>query len=112
MAFIIKRNDLRPYLPFRFFEPDGVTGLDVSAATEINLVCRAVGAGVEAAPKFKKPVDMTNAAAGIGEYRWSADDTDTPGQFEYEFEITWPGGEPQTIPADSYFQLTVVDDVG
>lgn len=112
MAFTIKRNDLRPYLPFQFFQADGVTPLNVTSATAINFVCRVKGSTVDDPPKFKKLVTMTDAAQGLGEYRWSGTDTDTAGDFEYEFEITWPGPEPQTIPADSYFALVIVDDVG
>jgi len=112
MAFLIKRHDLRPYLPVEFFEPDGVTPLDVSDADEINMVCRAKNATSEAPPKFKKPVFMIDATIGDGEYRWSGNDTDTSGTFNYEFEILWPGGIPQTFPADSYFELVVADDLG
>ena len=32
MAFLMKRHDLRPYIPVQFFQPDGETPLDLSAA--------------------------------------------------------------------------------
>ena len=112
MAFFIKRNDLLPTLPVQFFEADGVTPLPMESAVAVNMVCRAKGAGVDDPPKFKKPLTLLDAATSLYEYRWSGTDTDTAGDFEYEFEIEWPGTKPQTIPADSYFTLTVVDDIG
>lgn len=109
MPFTIKRHDRRPYLQFQLFEADGVTPLDTTAAIEINFVCRAKGSPDM---KFKSPVSMLDALSGRGEYQWAATDTDTAGDFEYEFEIAWPNAEPQTIPADSYLSLVVVEDIG
>lgn len=108
----MKRGDRRPYLPFQFFEPDKVTPLDVSGALVINIVVRVKGADPADPPVFKSPVTMTDEVQGIGDYRWAAGDTDVEGNYEYEFEITWPNAEPQTIPQDSFFALTIIADAG
>lgn len=112
MAFVMKRGDRRPYIPFQFFEPDGVTPLDVTGATVINIVVRLKGADPASAPVIKAPVTMSDAPNGIGEYRWAVGDTDTADNYEYEFEITWPNAEPQTIPQDSFFDLVIIADAG
>src|ERR1044072_2092533 len=101
MAFTMKRNDLRPYLDAQFFEPDGVTPLDLTSATAVFMVCRLKGTAPADPPKFKKECDIAAPpTSGVVQYRWEDTDTDTVGQFEYEFEIQWPGVEAQTLPQD------------
>jgi hypothetical protein len=112
VAFKIKRNDRRPYLDAQFFQPDGITPLNISSASKVSMVCRLKGTGVDDPPKFKADCIVVDAALGRVQYRWSATDTDTPGTFEYEFEISWTGGELQTLPQDGYFSLIILDDVG
>lgn len=112
MAFLMKRHDLRPYIPVQFFQPDGETPLDTTAASAISMICRVTGAPSNAAPKFKKPLTEIDAVLGKYEYQWTGNDTDTTGRYAYEFEIIWPNGDPQTFPADAYFELIVADDLG
>lgn len=112
MAFLMKRHDLRPYIPVQFFQPDGETPLDTSSALSLTLICRVKGAPSNAAPKFKKDLTEVDAVEGKYLYVWTGNDTDTSGAFSYEFEIIWPTEEPQTFPADSYFDLVVADDLG
>lgn len=112
MAFLMKRHDLRPYIPVQFFQPDGETPLDLSAALEISMIVRVQGAPSAAAPKFKKELEILVPEQGTCRYVWTGNDTDTTGRFNYEFEIIWPTGEPQTFPADAYFELIVADDLG
>jgi hypothetical protein len=108
VAFLIKQNDRRPYLPAQFFLPDGETPLDLTSVATVNLAVRPKGSETVS---FKKPCVIVDAPLGEVEYRWSADDTAEAGEYEYEFEITWPDAEPQTIPTDTYFALVVVDDI-
>ena len=112
MAFAIKRNDRRPYLEAQFFQPDGVTPLNITAALGIQMVMRLKGTKINDAPKIKAPCLVINALEGKVQYRWEDGDTDTPGMFEYEFEIEWVGGELQTLPQNGYFLLQILDDVG
>lgn len=108
MAFVIKKNDTRPYLQAQFFQPDGVTPLVLSAATNVYII---VSVNPSGAPVFRKACLITSAASGIVEYRWVAGDTATSGSYKYEFEINWNDGTKQTIPADTYFDLSIVDDL-
>lgn len=112
MAFLMKRHDLRPYIPVQFFQPDGETPLDLSAAQEMTMIVRVQGAPSNATPKFKKDLSPVDLESGKCEYQWTGNDTDSTGRFNYEFEIVWPTGEPQTFPADTYFELIVADDLG
>ena len=51
---------------------------------------------------------MTDA---IVRYKWAAGDTDTVGSFDVQWEITWPGSEPQTVPTKGFYTVTVYDDL-
>ncbi len=112
MAFVVKRNDRLPALPFQFFQADGITPLNLTAAISVKIVVRPKTAGLDDPPKFKSACQIINAVQGTGQYNWGAADLDTAGAFEYEFEIEWPGPLLQTIPSDSYLELTVMDDIG
>lgn len=109
MAFIIKQGDLRPNLPFQIFEADEVTPLDLTTATSVSIVVRKKG---DTVVLFKDTCDLTNAAQGLGVYDWKVGDTAEAGQMEYEFEILWQDGSPQTVPVDRYLEMTIVDDIG
>ena len=115
-TFKIVQHDLVPALPFWFFEPDGVTPLDLTLATGVEIVVttkQADTATIATAAKFRKPCVLLDKPNGHGEYQWSATDTDVPGAFSYQFKILWPGSPPkaQTVPVDSYLDLLVLDDL-
>jgi hypothetical protein len=115
MAFKLKQNDTLPTLPFRILQPDGETPQDLTDATSITMVVRTKGAQSTAPPLFKKPctkLTQTGADIGRGYYAWVAADTATAGAFEYELEIIWTDGGIQTVPADGYLDLVIVDDIG
>lgn len=108
MAFIIKRGDLQPNLPFQILKPDKTTPQPLTDASTISLVLRHKGGAFI----FKKLCVIDNVASGLGHYDWASGDTDEAGDYEYEFEIIWNTGDPQTVPVDSYFALTIVSDIG
>ena len=114
-VFEIVQHDLRPYLPFWFYQADGVTPLDITGVTvEIVVATKQLpSATVATAAKFRKECDILDAEGGHGEYRWSDPDTAVAGAFSYQFKLLWPGGtvEPQTVPVNSYLDLLIYDDL-
>lgn len=108
MAFKIKQNDTLPNLPFQIFEPDGSTPLDLTNADDVFLCVRTTATSEEL---FKNRVVIDDASNGICYYAWSAADTRTPGNYQYEFEIQWSDGNIQTVPVDTYLDLVIIDDV-
>ncbi len=54
---------------------------------------------------------ITSAATGVVTYSWGTADTRTAGNYEAEIEIVWANGTVETFPNDSYWDITVVDDI-
>ncbi len=51
------------------------------------------------------------AASGTVEYQWVAADTDTAGDYEGEFEVTFSGGLIETFPNDRNIQIAVAPEI-
>lgn len=105
----IKRNDTRPYWPVTL-EFDDQSVPDITSAT-IYIVCRNYDDGTF---KFKDEttVFVTDGPAGQLEWRPTADQVDTPGRFDVEWEVHFTDGTQQTFPTRAYDRLTVVGDIG
>ena len=85
-------GDREPPLSGQFRKPDGtpMAGL-LSETVELLLDKPGWTAGT---------VTITDDAQGTFSYAWRAADTDTLGNFEATFRITYTGGKVQTIPGD------------
>jgi hypothetical protein len=44
-------------------------------------------------------------------YDWSADDTDTIGSYQAEFEVTYADASIETFPNDGYIRVEIIDDI-
>lgn len=103
MAFTIKQGDTLPPLVAILREAD-LTPIDLSDATSVKLA-------IKGPVTWKKDCSIVDAPEGKVSYSWVSGDTSTNGQYEAEFEITWPGGI-QTVPNDKYFQIVIVTELG
>lgn len=112
MAFTIKQNDTRP--PWEadirqdFGEP-GEAALDLTTATTVMFKMRPLDGST--VPKIDAAATIVSPLAGTVRYTWAAGDTDTPGDYQAEIEITWSDGGVQTVPNVGYFDITIVDDL-
>lgn len=61
--------------------------------------------------KTDAPASITDADNGIVVYAWSAQDTDTVGSFEAEFEVTFTGGEIESFPNNRFIEVEITDDI-
>lgn len=55
---------------------------------------------------------IDDAAKGLVHFAWGATDTDTPGLYNAEFEVTWASGLKQSFPSGEYLPLEVLADLG
>lgn len=108
MPFLLKQHDLKPRLNFQFFQPDGTTPLNLTTATSVSIVLKMKGGSFIA----KRAVTIQTPATGICYYDWTLTDTDVAGTLQYEFEIIWNDGDPQTVPVDTYLEATITADLG
>lgn len=110
--FQIKSGDTRPAyltdLTDDFGDP-GAAPIDLTLATEVNFLMRLHGS--TGSPEIRSPMTIADAVNGTVQYAWQAGDTDTPGDYDVEFEITWSDGGIETVPNDSYNTVRVVDDL-
>ena len=103
MAVSIKQNDLRPILTFTLKE-NGVAK-NLTGATSATLKMRS-GATV-----VSRAGVITDATNGVVSVTFTGTDTSIVGDYQAEIEVIWPTSQPQTFPNDSYFTISIVDDV-
>lgn len=104
----MKRHDLEPALVLRVLTGDAPQ--DISEATSARLiVSNRLGVKINAAMEILD--DGTEEMRGLVRYSWVSGDTDTPGDFKTEVEVTWPGSRPQTFPSEGYLVTRVSKDL-
>lgn len=48
---------------------------------------------------------------GIVEYEWAEGDTDAPGSYEAEFEVTYADGTVETFPSEGYIPVEITEAI-
>lgn len=97
----IKQNDLAPSIRATFFS------YDLTGATVLFSMFDLEG-----------NAKITNASAvvvvanpdGIVQYDWVSGDTDTPGTYRAEFQVT-KGGIPETFPNSGYIYVQILSEL-
>ncbi len=106
MSFYIKQNDTVPSLRAALENGSG-TAVDLTNAT-CNFHMRAIGSTTVVVDGVAQ---IVNEATGIVQYNWVADDTDTVGSYQAEFEVTYPDGTIETFPNNGYIRVEITDDI-
>lgn len=102
--FHLKRGDTSPALRYRLDPAVNLAG----ASVVFNMRQRDGGA---------KIIDRVTASItgdpsdGVVGYLWSAADTENPGRFEAEFEVTYADGAVETFPNDSFIAINIAGDI-
>ncbi len=101
----MKQGDLEPPFDPVLYDDDGVTPLNLSAATSVKVTCYQNGASV-----FTSRA-ATGDAQGRVNMPWVAGDTNTIGTLRLEVEIEWSAGRIQTVPSEDTFYVYVTADL-
>ena len=113
MAFTIKQNDRRPsfvvILKDNFGEEDEAT-VDLTSATSAVFNMRTQAGTALKVNRGSATIDSP-ASNGQVTYAWGTADTNTVGDFDAEIAIVWSDGKEETWPNDSYWTVTIVDDL-
>ena len=106
-TFYIKQNDTRPELDV-FLRDDKDRSINVTGATvKFNMRNSA-----DNTVKIDTgSVTTVSSTAGRVKYSFTAANTDTAGNFEGEFQVTFVGGQVETFPNDGYIKVIITDDV-
>ncbi len=106
----IKQGDLEPPVTATLMQAVGTaaaTVIDLTVATGVKFAMRARDGTL----KVNAAGTIVSAAAGTVKYVWTGTDTDTPGNYDCEWQITWPTARPQTVPGAGYDQVCIGDDL-
>jgi|TARA_R110000751_G_scaffold256144_1_gene355642 hypothetical protein len=106
-TFYIKQNDTRPELDV-FLRDDKDRTINVTGATvKFNLR----NASDNTVKINNGSVTTVSSTSGRVKYSFAASDTDTAGNFDGEFEVTFVGGQVETFPNDGFIKVIITDDV-
>lgn len=104
--FTIKAHDRLPSIQATLLSA-GVP-VDLTTATGVKFILKLENGST---PKVNAAATIVTAASGLVRYDWLAVDTDTPGSYLGEWEVTWSGGKKQTFPTLTYHAIDVLADL-
>jgi hypothetical protein len=107
----MKRGDLLPILTGQALNKRTGEPINLASAPFPRFLMRAKD-GTPAIISATVGATVTNATQGALAYVWQSGNTATVGQFEGEFEVTFPGTTPQTVPGRGYIPITIELDIG
>ncbi len=97
MSFSIKEGDLLPIFDDTLYDTDG-SALDLTTATGVQLVYQRAGDSTATT----KTAAIDGAATGEVSYSWTSGDTDTAGDYTFEWLVTFTGGKPRRFPSTGH----------
>lgn len=105
---VIKEGDTAPALRATFVHQNGMPVNLAGATVTVTIRSQASGPVLVAAA----PAAIVGLPAdGTVEYEWQTGDTDTPGLYNAEWEVTWASGDTQTFPSDGYTVIEISADL-
>jgi len=104
--FAIKSFDRLPSIQADL--KSGGVAIDLTTATSVKFIMKTIQGNTI---KVNAAANIVNAATGTVRYDWTALDTNTPGSYQAEFEITWATAKKQTVPTLTYITVDVLADL-
>jgi len=111
MTFSLKQFDTAPAFVVALKDNFGETNeaaVNLTTASSAVFNMRSVGGSLYIS---RGSATITSASTGVVTYNWGTADARTAGAYEAEIEIIWANGTIETFPNDSYWDVTVVDDI-
>ena len=106
MTFNLKQNDTSPAMLVGLQDANRNV-VNITGAT-VRFYMRQIGASQV---KVDAPVNIVSALDGTVVYNWIADDTDTVGSYQCEFEVTYSDGTTETFTNGAYIRVEIIDDI-
>ena len=98
-TLFLTRNDLQPYYLVGVTNSTGAI-VDLTGAT-VRVTMRLENSTALTIDRSTAGLTVTGATSGEFQYQWQAGDTNSPGTFDIEFEITPASGGKFTLPNPS-----------
>ena len=108
IAKYMRRNDMQPYYYAKVLDADG-NAINLTGA---SIVATMVNEDTKVA-KFTNQACTLNADPTTGKfyYAWGANDTDTVGKFDIEFQVTPASGGKFTVPPKGKARVVIKADL-
>ena len=103
--FWIRQGDTSPAYE-AILKDDKGKAVDITGAS-VRFHMRARGGETKVATS----ATVVDGPAGKVSHGWSAEDTDTPGAFEAEFEVTYSDGTIETYPNRRYLEVRITAEI-
>ena len=108
----ITQNDTGPALLPTLVDEDGVV-VNLTGVSDADVRFHMIDPS-SSSTKVDNNTDtsvLSPATDGKVQYLWQAADTDTPGLFDGEIQVTFPGGQIITFPNYRYFTILIREEV-
>lgn len=107
MNVTMKQGDTYPPVEITVQDPDG-NPLALPTGTTVRFHMGTLRAGAS----FLGAGQVLDAANGRILYQWQEGDTNTPGGFLAEFQLTLPDGRILTVPNNDWIEVEIVKQLG
>lgn len=105
MTFYIKQNDTSPSLLVTLQDGEGNAINLTSSTVRFHMVDLAGSVKVDGS------MSLVNPSIGLARYNWLAADTDTPGTYYAEFEVTYSDLSIETFPNTDNVAIVVTPEL-
>lgn len=106
--FTIKQHDRLPSIEAQLTEIDGSPLSAGLAGATVAFIMKPQQGGTV---KVNAPAVIEDQAACLVRYDWATGDTDTVGDYNAEWQVTFADGRKRTFPTDTYNTVRVVADL-
>jgi hypothetical protein len=105
-TFVIKQNDTSPSIEATLTNING--GAINIASASVRFHMKNMSNNVLT---VDQPATIVNAANGIVRYAWQAADTQTPGMYNCEFEVTYSDNSIESFPNDDKIIVSIESEI-
>lgn len=104
--FYIRNGDLLPAIEVTLYRDRKVANLTGATAVTLNYRPKVGGAVVTKTGAF-----VGALTDGKVKYAWAANDTDTAGEYEAYWRVTYVSGEQESFPNNGFFTMAFTEDL-
>lgn len=107
--FYWKQHDTAPMIQFAFTDLLGNVPPGTLAGASVKFIMRATGSS--GSPKINAAGTIVNPTNWLFGYQPTGSDTDTAGEYQGEFQVTYADTTKQTFPDPGYLDIQITADL-